>query len=592
MKIKLLIAVFFTILSMKGQSQDAPPEQKKSEEQRQEKRPDAEKPNEDEIICIELDYCQDCCGNNTLKRSLRALKKLRKGDFFCLKLLNVNPYRYNIQVSTKYDTLTPGPAPQLLTEFMDVSKLGSLAASIISASGRFEPKTHNPENVEDIAALGTLILDANGSLTVSDEKIAEYFSKKNLTASQKINFKAKVSAFQEEIGSEIATQDDLIKKLQELEALYNKVSSCYHASIRGVLNTEFDCISPDSRCFKSADCNCLKEDMENTISQLIKLKSELMVWLKTEGQNADLEEELLKSITNELGDEKYTFEYLMKIYDKAYSNFMIAENISHLSTYNSMPIQVQDDNMELRIDITPKTGSSSPQGQKDTKKECQAAKCCSHNELTNNSPVNINISSAESATKKPENPNDAATKDAGKTAAGSIAKEELKLNVPAATFERHLKYKFRTVESFFSYSGGFFVDWLHDENYANKPTDPANPATTYQLVKESNQSPNKYGIMAAVHAGRYINHSDFFLQFTAGPALSLGSSLQPRLLVGAGLGWGAKGKFSLNGGLAIGQVKRLSNAFDANAVYVSQQENIYYSSIATKAFIAICYQFQ
>lgn len=98
--------------------------------------------------------------------------------------------------------------------------------------------------------------------------------------------------------------------------------------------------------------------------------------------------------------------------------------------------------------------------------------------------------------------------------------------------------------------------------------------------------------MASVNGGFYpcLKHN-WFLHCFAGPGLSVETTLQTRLLIGGGVGFGEANRFSINGGIAIGNVKRLSNAFDQKASYTVPQTDIYYSTMAVKPFIAINYVF-
>ena len=164
--------------------------------------------------------------------------------------------------------------------------------------------------------------------------------------------------------------------------------------------------------------------------------------------------------------------------------------------------------------------------------------------------------------------------------------------MPLGVREYHLNYKYRTNLGWYGFSAGFFADGLSDDLYTNRPVDPLDPNTKYNVKKENTNDSYKYGVMASVNGGGYFcRKSDWFYQVFAGPGLSIETKLQPRLLIGGGFGCGGTNKFSINGGVAIGQVQRLSSAINLSAEYSVQQTNLYYTTNAIKPFVSVNYVF-
>src|SRR5665213_2277239 len=215
--------------------------------------------------------------------------------------------------------------------------------------------------------------------------------------------------------------------------------------------------------------------------------------------------------------------------------------------------------------------------------------------MRNQSPVTVNINTDTKTTPTPTPAAGAKATDpgAGKTAAAAPAKkdssgtqdilssDELKVSMPLAAREYHLNYKYRTSLFWYGFSTGFFADWLHDDNYINKPVTPNSSTTTYMLVQQSakKNSPSQYGIIASVNGGLYFSKKhDWFGQVFEGPGLSIQTKLQPCLLIGGGVGCGSTNKFSVNAGMVIGQVQRLSADLDTGHATAAPQTISYYST--------------
>jgi hypothetical protein len=521
--------------------------------------------------CIEFDFCSREC-NQSFNASLKGLN-LKKGDFFAVKIKNINPYRYNISVSTKHDTIKMGNQPELFTGLMDVTKLGDLIAKISESL----PKVTLPKELESLGTFGTG--DKNDSkLKKLELKQVEEKRNEKIEDPAWIEFKA-----------------ELIKA-KEIYDAYQKIETCYYNSSLYILNKQVDCFStmPNKDCFLKFDCNCVTADIKTEIDEIIKKKAE--IFMKINELTPPLRDDLSKAyeaLKKELLSSKYSSSYLNAIHAKAYSNYLIAENIDHVSNYYTMPIQVQGDFIELKIDITPKAAKTEP-GKKEEKSENKSSADSTTkniNNLNNQTPFSININTADKAVAKESGEKDEKDKE-GEPASDVVTSDALKITMPEAVNEWHLSYKCRTNNWFFGVGSGFFIDWLQDEKYANKPVDPLNTNTQYILVKENNASSNKYGVFSTINVGRYWNSNEkFFTQLMVGPGITIEKNAQPRLLIGLGIGGGDQHQISLNGGLAFGQVQKLSNAFDLKQNYAVAQENIYFTSIGVKPFIAVNYVF-
>jgi hypothetical protein len=521
--------------------------------------------------CVEFDFCSREC-NQSFNTSLKDLN-LKKGDFFAVKIKNINPYRYNISVSTKHDTIKMGNQPELFTGLMDVTKLGDLIAKISESF----PKVTLPEELGSLGTFGT--------------------GDKNDSKLKKLELKKDEEKRNEKIGDPawIEFKAELIKA-KEIYDAYQKIETCYYNSSLYILNKQLDCFStmPNKDCFLKFDCNCVTADIKTKIDEIIKKKAE--IFMKINELKPPLKDDLSKAyeaLKKELLSSKYSSSYLNAIHAKAYSNYLIAENIDHISNYYSMPIQVQGDFIELRIDITPKAAKTEPEKTEETseKKSSPDSSTKNINNLSNQTPVTVNINTADKAVAQESGEKDEKDKE-GEPASDVVTSDALKITMPKAGNEWHLSYKYRTNNWFFGVGSGFFIDWLQDEKYANKPVDPLNANTQYILVKENNASSNKYGLFSTINVGRYWeSNKNSFIQLMVGPGITIEKNAQPRLLIGLGIGGGNQHQISLNTGLAFGQVQKLSNAFDLKQNYAVPQENLYFTSIGVKPFIAVNYVF-
>lgn len=538
--------------------------------------------------CIELNICDINSCSTTFAQNLTSLN-LKKRDLLSVTIRGVNPYLYDIRVTAKNDTLKAGTPPPLFSEFMDISKLGAIAANLnsLTATVALPPPTMNTMQKNGLS--GDEFIKISDDYTLSDSiKVRQLLQIGTSEFSPFVKNGSEIifNLFIEKKTVD-SSKDEIYKLAGEVNTLHNDIKEYYNNSVLSIYNAKLDCITK-KKCFEEAQCDTQKK-IKPTIPELEKKRVNLYDKIQTQLSKPSISLELKKfyeDIQKEITKVEYEKAYLNTVYAKAYTNFNIAEDMVRISTYNSLPIQVQGDKFELKIDITPK--KSTTQSSEATKKVENKANDENQKNVTtfsNQSPITININTDT----KPLTP------DSNSTTKKVESKPtvDMSLNTPVGILEYHLNYKFRTTSAFYGFSTGFFVDWLHDDQYVNKPVDPNNPNTQYNIVKERREKndPSKYGIMATVNIGTYLCKSRFFLQLFTGPGLSIEQKIQPRLLIGGGFGFGDFNKFSVNGGVAIGQVKKISNVIDLGQQYSIPQTNIYTSTTKTNLFIAISYVF-
>ena len=571
-------------------------------------------PCDENTKCLILDYCERGC-NTCFQRQLENLN-LKKGDFFTLKIKGINPFTHSLKVTTKNDTFKVGEEPAIFAEFMDVGKLSSLAANIKSIDvspvrADFDEKLENAKTANEKKIISKGIEEF---MKISNDSIMNLSRKiKSDTSISKTSIKREVSGLSDKKMADFTlntlTQSfEVLSKKKKIElltdAIEDSVASVYNCYINSTLQlyrNQIDCGGQiNVICFPSYSCECLGNTSSH-ISYIQRKKRTLLGLISSELSNENLDAELKKQyekLLKELQSELYYNNYFTKIHAKTYTNFLVANNMQLISEYYSFPIQVQGDELELKIDIVPRSkAGGSEEKKKEEEKKSENSQSVN---VDNNSPVTINITTASvtASTRSSDNSGSTGHGEGENTASkDKINETELDINMFNHGFEWHLNYKYRINRAFYGFGSGFFVDNLGDEQYVVQVADFVNPSKGYKIVAEDNNNKNnqdivRFGIMGSVNIGVYpFRKYNFFLQLFSGPGLSIENKLKPRLLIGGGLGFGEGNKFSLNGGVSIGQVRYLSKSLSTEANYTTAPEIKYFNTTKAGAFVSISYIF-
>lgn len=553
--------------------------------------------------CLELDFCDRTC-KSCFQQELEALD-LKKGDFFTLRVRNVNPLTHSLKVTTRNDTFKVGEEPPILAEFLDIGKLSAIAANIkninLTPSVKEVTTTLNETaSASEKAALTVLKnLDQNSQRKLDSLLVRPGIS---LKAFGDYLDEKKIAPMVQEIFIErhilFDTKSQIENLADEIEAHIDTINDCYNHSVLNTYRSYIDCNTQlNSDCFATYDCHCLK-DIPKQISAIQIKKRKLIALLRPEIQKNKSDEDLKKhyeELLKEIESELYFNSYFEKVHAKAYTNFLIANNIGLMSDYYSFPIQVQGDELELKIDIVPR-GKPAKKEDNENKEEEKKESTSQSVTMDSHSPVTININTA-SVTPGAErtgtnSPQQEDGEDDKPSSSDRFSESDLKIEMPTSDFEWHLNYRYRINQAFYGFSAGFFVDRLGDEQFVSQAVSYDDPATKYKIVAEDFNR-TTYGVMGAVNVGRYFNrHCDGFYQFFAGPGLSVEPKLNPRLLIGGGIGLGNGNKFSINAGLSIGKANVLSRSMSTEAHYLTAPEINYVSVTKASPFFSILYIFE
>lgn len=554
---------------------------------------------------LEIDLCDPDANNKAFQSKLQSFK-INKGDFIVLKVVNLNPYLYDVKLTTRHDTIKVGHEPALIAQFMNPSMLGELVGGLLTET--VEAKEENEDSIKKTLKTlnaSELIDDITNTNSLDKTKIRNEINQKPINQKEKENF-SKILIQKGEENQELSKKLDALIKVRKMaskiDSIYSKINECYYGSIRNTILSNIECYQTVN-CYDKIDCNCLKDSILPNISKVSKQRVDFFILIDSllvNGNNSDEEKGFLKKIQKELDNEKYNPNYLNQVYLKALSNFILANNVTKFTTYNSYPIQIMGDYFDLKVDITSKKNDIQEKKEDEEEKESKPdssnkVAINNTNKVDNSSPITINLNLKEGkveAEKTEEKEKEKSSEKEEHKPINFISADELKLAAPKAVKEVHLHYRYRATHNFYGFSAGFFIDGLEDQHYTNKRINPLDSVPRYRVVKERNRRPFQFGITASVNAGFYLDKAtNSFVQIFMGPGLTAESKPQPRLLLGLGFGKGAGNKLSINLGASIGQVQRLSSSVDTEQEYSEVQSNLHYKSNGISPFFSLSYIF-
>ncbi len=143
---------------------------------------------------------------------------------------------------------------------------------------------------------------------------------------------------------------------------------------------------------------------------------------------------------------------------------------------------------------------------------------------------------------------------------------------------------------------GFFIGGLHDEAYSTlKKTTAVNDSTdvsTYTLVEEEPGS-IEFGASALFITGRKFANTDRVgYHFAFGPGVAISDKVRARLLFGPGLSFGRKHMLMLNVGGILGYTQQLANNYTSDGIYSEKPEDVTVARLNTSLFVSLGYMFK
>ncbi len=134
----------------------------------------------------------------------------------------------------------------------------------------------------------------------------------------------------------------------------------------------------------------------------------------------------------------------------------------------------------------------------------------------------------------------------------------------------HAEYAFPRYKKYFIGTGAsFYLSWLHDDAYSVTDTNTIVGADPdHILVKENDKGNFETGSLLTFNLGFGLDERKLHsLGLFVGPGISFTKTIKPRLALGANYAFGKRNKFTFGIGGIIGYSERLSKAFDDNEVY-------------------------
>ena len=152
------------------------------------------------------------------------------------------------------------------------------------------------------------------------------------------------------------------------------------------------------------------------------------------------------------------------------------------------------------------------------------------------------------------------------------------------------EYVFKISKAYKGVSAGFYyAPKAVNERYSIKDTLDTNNNTVFGLVKEDDSG--EIGFTTLFHYGRKLDKSEKIgVHVSVGPAVSLSSVIRPRLNIGGGLSFGNyNGMFTIDALLMTGFYDKLSNAFSIDGQYSTKPEQVTVSKLKAHVAVSVGY---
>lgn len=150
--------------------------------------------------------------------------------------------------------------------------------------------------------------------------------------------------------------------------------------------------------------------------------------------------------------------------------------------------------------------------------------------------------------------------------------------------------RFPKKKSYVGVGASFYYARFENEVFSTQATIIDSTRTDYSIIDEKNKK-GEIGLTTLIHFGYWPIHKApwFAINFVAGPGLSLSNTVKPRIVLGGGLALGTKNMFTINGLFLGGFVDMRSAVYDNDGPYSSKPENITVSKLVGRGGISLGY---
>ncbi len=167
------------------------------------------------------------------------------------------------------------------------------------------------------------------------------------------------------------------------------------------------------------------------------------------------------------------------------------------------------------------------------------------------------------------------------------SKEDFSTPLPSET--RSFSIHVRRIKPHITFSTGLFGAQLKDDNYVVQPVLATDTVQSYRLQKEQE---GKWGL--GIHALAHLSWQvapAISWGFNAGAGIDNTSSV--RYMLGGSVLFGVKNRIAVNGGLVLGEVKKLSDSIEAFRTYPNtyKPELSYKKCLQTGGYVSLTYNF-
>lgn len=460
-------------------------------------------------------------------------RKLKKGDWLRLKVMNYNPYLYKLVIDHKDSSVAAVNDGKLLGWFLDPANLGGIVANIVTKVKDVPPMVE-PLSLYKQAANYEAVIDNRDEIMKviqKEDPVADTVGKKIvkpttedsieivqlLQVDQRELIKAKNEAFDEQKNKIEKKLYDISRKFALLRTLYPDCNKFKYL----IPIAEIQQIETDMSSFRKKN-SMLLDDATNNLNTYNVAGAPYMKLIAREPK-LNAADELIRQFYKELAIK------VAKI-DSAINYKNMGDIIARLETaallrscYTSFPLQVTDDVKKINIEFKPRFDS---------------------------------------------------------------------LGLPAYNSQLLLPL---VQHKIWGVSSGIHVSLLRNQGFVNKtiPKVQTGADSVYVLTADG-QGDVQMGINALAYVGwkgNRDNDKPNYWGISFGAGMSLESKPKPRVLLGGSFITGEKNRIVFTLGLIGGQVSKLSKGYEAGAAYTKPATDFLKDVMTIGGFFSINYSF-
>jgi hypothetical protein len=322
-----------------------------------------------ECCCVETSTCCKMKGGFDLSKDIRYVvydfatknikrpdgwRKLRKGDFIGIKVLNYNPYLYKVSIEGKDSSIPALNDGKLLSWFLDPANLNGIVANLINKVGTVPAPANATDNNSDMRFANAVVPGVRRLRTQSNNQP---------------NINVNTDSIQQVVNIQ-AAQFKRIKQSKEVaNAQKRDIDKMFYDYTKAL--SVLRKLSPDCDAFRTLMDDAKKTTIENTFDTLRNYNTAKLVSAQDSFDQYQLAMAPYTAVTAKTPNLKAADDLVRQFYrefalfsdkiDSALSYKSVSALIARLesaallrSCYVSFPIQVAEDMRKISIDFRPR----------------------------------------------------------------------------------------------------------------------------------------------------------------------------------------------------------------------------------------------